>query len=664
MENPGNGESPQPEASTTEANTTEAIEESTIAIPSPTTPPPTPSLRPAPPRQEPLRLSATERWLIRTFDGMKIKRPWYKLPTWVAVLNFVALREQLRSENLHDTNALATYELPPTVTISSTVGESVTGQSQPPAAPDTTIRTQIGDYNDPSDAQMGVAMSRFGRNFPFADSYPEDEVKLLQPSPRLVSQTLFRRDSFVPATTLNLLAAAWIQFQTHDWFNHGDAGEVNEWKLPVADDDPWYERTMRVPRTPADPTRADNGKDGPPTFLNKVSHWWDASSIYGSDAATLASLRTFEDGKMIVENNMLRLNPTTGIPMTGFTENWWVGLTLLHTLFTLEHNAICDRLRQAYPTWKDERLFQVARLINAALMAKIHTVEWTPGILAHPALQIGMRANWWGLAGERLYRLFGRISRSDVISGIVGSDTAHHGAPYALTEEFTSVYRLHPLLPDELTFRSTATGNDLQQVGFMEMAEAEAGRLIAQGLSMTDVAYTFGTRHPGAIQLHNYPRFLQDLTRPNGQRLDVGAVDILRDRERGVPRYNRFRELVHKPRVTSFDELTTNKLWAKEIAEVYEGNLDRVDLMVGLFAEPTPPGFGFSDTAFRIFILMASRRLKSDRFFTVDYRPEIYTPEGMKWIDDNTMGTVLVRHYPQLQPFLSRVKNAFAPWPR
>lgn len=37
-----------------------------------------------------------------------------------------------------------------------------------------------------------------------------------------------------------------------------------------------------------------------------------------------------------------------------------------------------------------------------------------------------------------------------------------------------------------------------------------------------------------------------------------------------------------------------------------------------MLAEPLPPGFGFSDTAFRIFILMASRRLKSDRFFTND----------------------------------------------
>jgi len=37
-----------------------------------------------------------------------------------------------------------------------------------------------------------------------------------------------------------------------------------------------------------------------------------------------------------------------------------------------------------------------------------------------------------------------------------------------------------------------------------------------------------------------------------------------------------------------------------------------------MLGEQLLPGFGFSDTAFRIFILMASRRLKSDRFFTND----------------------------------------------
>ena len=60
---------------------------------------------------------------------------------------------------------------------------------------------------------------------------------------------------------------------------------------------------------------------------------------------------------------------------------------------------------------------------------------------------------------------------------------------------------------------------------------------------------------------------------------------------------------------------------------------------------------------------MASRRLKSDRFYTYDFRPEVYTPEGLEWIADNTMGSVLARNFPELAPHLEGVKNAFAPWP-
>ena len=75
-----------------------------------------------------------------------------------------------------------------------------------------------------------------------------------------------------------------------------------------------------------------------------------------------------------------------------------------------------------------------------------------------------------------------------------------------------------------------------------------------------------------------------------------------------------------------------------------------------------PAGFAFSDTAFRIFILMASRRLNSDRFFTRDYTPQVYTQAGLDWIDDNTMATVLLRHHPELGPAMRSITNAFVPW--
>ena len=45
---------------------------------------------------------------------------------------------------------------------------------------------------------------------------------------------------------------------------------------------------------------------------------------------------------------------------------------------------------------------------------------------------------------------------------------------------------------------------------------------------------------------------------------------------------------------------------------------------------------------------MASRRLKCDRFFTNDYTPDVYTPEGLDWVESNTMVDVLLRHHPEL----------------
>ena len=87
-----------------------------------------------------------------------------------------------------------------------------------------------------------------------------------------------------------------------------------------------------------------------------------------------------------------------------------------------------------------------------------------------------------------------------------------------------------------------------------------------------------------------------------------------------------------------------------------------MDLLVGLMGEPLPEGFGFSDTAFRVFILMASRRLKSDRFLSKDYTPEMYTQPGIEWVEETSMLDVLRRHVPALKPALVGVENAFKPW--
>ena len=294
-------------------------------------------------------------------------------------------------------------------------------------------------------------------------------------------------------------------------------------------------------------------------------------------------------------------------------------------------------------------------------MAKIHTLEWTCAIVPNPIIVRGMHVNWSGLVGEDKQDVLAFLNDSDVLGGIIGSHHDHHSAPYAFTEEFVAVYRMHPLMPDDLTFSSLLTGRALETRQLAEVTGRNTPS-IAERITMSDLFYSFGTSHPGAVTLHNYPRTLQNLRRDDGEHLDLAAVDIFRDRERGVPRYNQFRRLMHKDPVKSFDELTDNPAWRKQIKAVYNGDLEKVDLMTGLYAEPLPPGFGFSETAFRVFILMASRRLKSDRFFTDDYGPEIYTEFGVDYIKKNSMLTVLKRHFPQLAPALSGVENAFAPW--
>jgi Animal haem peroxidase len=562
---------------------------------------------------------------------------WSRLPSPLGIPVLVGLRYRLRAENLYDTGRDAGKAPPPVHDGRYRIARSVDGT-----------------YNDLTDPLMGATGCRFGRNVPLDAVHREDDEALLSPNPSVISRRLLRRKQFQPATTLNLLAAAWIQFEVHDWLSH-----------PTVDDQPWQiasqdeqgkDRVMMVKRTKMDPG-AD--PDGPPTFVTDDTHWWDGSQIYGGKPEFADALRSLENGKLQIDDLGLPPAALEARLPTGVVANFWVGLALLHSLFMREHNAICDVLVGHYPHLTDQELYDKARLINAALMAKIHTIDWTPAIIAHPTTTIAMRANWFGVFGERLNPFIRRFTSNEVFSGIPGSPTDHHDVPYSLTEEFVAVYRMHPLLPDDYEFRSSIDDSLLNTHTLVDLEFAKVRERLTE-TSMVDLLYSFGRAHPGAITLHNYPVGLTNLVRGDDE-IDLAAVDVLRVRERGVPRYNEFRRLFRLKPAATFADLTDDPVWARELEEVY-GDVERVDLIVGMYAEPKPPGFGFSDTAFRVFILMASRRLESDRFFTKDFRPEVYTPAGMDWIRRNSMRTVLLRHFPELAPALSGVKNPFAPW--
>jgi hypothetical protein len=459
----------------------------------------------------------------------------------------------------------------------------------------------------------------------------------------------------------------------------------------------------------------------------------------------------------------------------------------------------------------DERLFQVARLVVSATIAKIHTIEWTTQLLYDEPLYAAMNSNWFGLFNQNednvskvLRRLVNRdenvLSRwSGKLAGALGRsrDAAasnslysvfasgagifglgntrpagalwwkddtwnitnipedvngginHFGSPFNFPEEFTSVYRLHALVPDLIEYRSNDDPNAItQKIPVLDTVRAGAtGLMHDRGLD--NWALSMGRQRLGLLHLRNLPQFLQNLPMPHipseTGKLDIPALDIIRDRERGIPRFNEFRRQIGLKTLTGFDDFIDQRLAAddpwrkhqeetvKRMREIYgthtcdaskiisvvqrdqdgefindchgrpDGsevdNIEDVDNIVGWLAEYTRPhGFAISETQFQVFIINASRRLFSDRFFTSSFRPEFYSQAGFDWVQNNgpldgcpfplqdaadgnrscmepvkvnghdqvvsPMKRVLLRALPELTAELLPVRNVFDPWAR
>src|SRR3954469_6568613 len=161
---------------------------------------------------------SVSRWPFSLYDRLaeRLDRRfgWDKLPLPLAMLVLIGLRNILREKNLYDTGR---------------------GPLDRPTIDDhpryMTARTLDGTFNNLDDPLMGSIGSRFGRNVPLEHTVQEKDP--LEPNPRTVSRELLTRKEFIPATTLNLLAGAWIQFEVHDWFSHGQNEEANPWKIEL-----------------------------------------------------------------------------------------------------------------------------------------------------------------------------------------------------------------------------------------------------------------------------------------------------------------------------------------------------------------------------------------------------------------------------------------------
>lgn len=543
------------------------------------------------------------------------------------------------------------------------------------------------------DPMEGAAFARFSQQGaqPF-EKYQSrlDDPRL--PNARDVARTLLHRkpgQEQVLAPFLNRLYIAWIQFQSHDWFNHGENVTTGgTYRIPLAADDPIRVKHglefLEIKRTQPDP-RPTQGRL---TFPNEVTHWWDASQLYGSTQQTEDRLRTGPDGKLLADGKLhlpggfLPINPTTGIEDSGFTRNWWVGLSLFHTLFARHHNTICEGLKNAYPEhpWTTDQLFKTARLINAAVLAKIHTVEWTPAVLPNDKVASGLCTNWWGLIETKRKPFSQRKIRSTlevnhpVLGGLVGGKRNSLGARHQFSEQFVSAYRLHAGLTDKVGIRHIGDPETRRQVS-TDATRGHAAHSIVTENGLGNMFHSFGLEKGGALINNNLPDWVTDMSIDAQAVFDLSTIDIVRDRERGVPSYNDMRELQGLPRFQSYDDLGVSAETRADLERLYgpaPQGLDIMDLQVGMLCDLNRPvGFGFDDLRFAFFLKAASSRLDHDPMFCENMRPEIYTQWGMDHIDAMDLREVLLSECPELKasPLAAKnaqgkylIGNAFEPW--
>nr|4HHR_A Chain A, Alpha-dioxygenase [Arabidopsis thaliana]4HHS_A Chain A, Alpha-dioxygenase [Arabidopsis thaliana] len=596
------------------------------------------------------RMSLLDRFLLLIVHGVDKMVPWHKLPVFLG-LTYLEVRRHLHQQ----------YNL-------LNVGQTPTGIRFDPA--NYPYRTADGKFNDPFNEGVGSQNSFFGRNCPPVDQ----KSKLRRPDPMVVATKLLGRKKFIDTgKQFNMIAASWIQFMIHDWIDHLEDTHQIELVAPkeVASKCPLS--SFRFLKTKEVPTGFFEIKTG---SQNIRTPWWDSSVIYGSNSKTLDRVRTYKDGKLkISEETGLLLHDEDGLAISGDIRNSWAGVSALQALFIKEHNAVCDALKDEDDDLEDEDLYRYARLVTSAVVAKIHTIDWTVQLLKTDTLLAGMRANWYGLLGKKFKDSFGHAG-SSILGGVVGmKKPQNHGVPYSLTEDFTSVYRMHSLLPDQLHILDIddvpGTNKSLPLIQEISMRDliGRKGEETMSHIGFTKLMVSMGHQASGALELMNYPMWLRDIVPhdPNGQarpdHVDLAALEIYRDRERSVPRYNEFRRSMFMIPITKWEDLTEDEEAIEVLDDVYDGDVEELDLLVGLMAEKKIKGFAISETAFYIFLIMATRRLEADRFFTSDFNETIYTKKGLEWVNTTeSLKDVIDRHYPDMTDKWMNSESAFSVW--
>ncbi len=283
------------------------------------------------------------------------------------------------------------------------------------------------------------------------------------------------------------------------------------------------------------------------------------------------------------------------------TMNSQIGFVLMNTLFLREHNRIAGALGHEYPEWDDERLFQTARNILIVLLIKLVIEEYINHIAPY---HFKLVADPKPFKNEPWYRT------------------------NWMAIEFNLLYRWHGLIPTQL--RVAGADEPIWRTVFNPKLVVEHGlaRLF------DDASH----QRAGRVGLRNTSPALRE----------VEHNSILQGRAVQLAPYNDYRELAGFPRVTSFDQISSDPEIVAGLSSLY-GHVDRIEFYPGLFAEDVRPNSVLPSLIGRLVAVDAfSQALTNPLLSPRVFNAQTFSPVGMEIIaTTDSLSDIVHRNVPE-----------------
>uniref|UniRef100_A0A034VZV8 Chorion peroxidase n=2 Tax=Bactrocera dorsalis TaxID=27457 RepID=A0A034VZV8_BACDO len=367
---------------------------------------------------------------------------------------------------------------------------------------------------------------------------------------------------------------------------------------------------------------------------SKVSHFIDASTVYGSSEATARELREFNGGRLRMSKDFGRdLLPMISDKKACESDdpgktcyksgdgrtNQIISLITLHVLFAREHNRIAGELARLNSHLNDETLFQEARRILIAELQHIVYNEYLPAVI--------------GPIQMKRFRLVPQ----------------HHGYAKgyseevnpAITNEFSgAAFRMgHSTIDGK--FHIHKRGNKVDETINIPDVMFNPSRMRIRTFydDMLRTLYTQPMQKADNFITHGLSRFLFRGHNPFG--LDLAAFNIQRGRDQGLRGYNDYLEVKGLRKLRSFKDLPEEI--GNKLAAVYR-HPDDIDLWVGGLLENPLNDAVVGSTFSEIIADQFSRFKHGDRYFYEygkDVNPGAFTLEQLDEIRKTSMARLI-----------------------